>query len=79
MELTCRASADSPVLAQMPVSVFQDRMLLDTISLNGTEKEWTIKTVEFTGPDLWDTFFIKLYFGMSGIEIKELKITLIVS
>lgn len=79
MELTCRASADSPELAQMPVSVFQDRMLLDTISLNGTEKEWTIKTVEFTGPDLWDTFFIKLYFGMSGIEIKELKIILIAS
>lgn len=74
LEITCRAAAEAAALSQLPLSVFQDRQLMGTVTLMGEEKGWQTKVVEFPSQIFLDTFYVKLFFGMSGMEIKELKI-----
>ncbi len=76
LEFTCRASAGATDLAQLPVSVFQDKQLVETVTLAGSEKEWQTKTVCFPVPLFHYTFFIRLFFGMSGMEIKDVKVVM---
>lgn len=76
LEFSCRASAGTADLAQLPVSVFQDKQLIETVTLAGSEKEWQTKVVHFSNPLFHYTFFIKLFFGMSGMEIKDMKVVL---
>lgn len=74
LEVTCRASASAAPLAQLPLSVFQDRLLMGTVTLSGAEKEWQTKTVDFPTQIFLHTFYVKLFFGMSGMEIKEIRL-----
>lgn len=76
LEFTCRASAETTDLAQLPVSVFQDKQLVETVTLAGSEKEWQTKVVRFPVPLFHYTFFVKLFFGMSGMEIRDMKIVM---
>lgn len=76
LEFSCRASAGTADLAQLPVSVFQDKQLIETVTLAGYEKEWQTKVVHFSNPLFHYTFFIKLFFGMSGMEIRDMKVIL---
>ncbi len=73
MELTYRASADSTDLAQIPLSVFQDKQLAEMISLAGSQKEWKTSIIKFPNFLMSYTFYAKLFFGMGGMEIKECK------
>lgn len=77
LEFSCRASAETADLAQLPVSVFQDRQLIETVTLAGSEKEWQRKSVYFPAPLFHYTFFIKLFFGMSGMELKDMRVVLV--
>lgn len=74
LEVICRASASAAPLAQLPLSVFQDRLLMGTVTLSGAEKEWQTKTVDFPTQIFLHTFYVKLFFGMSGMEIKEIRL-----
>lgn len=77
LEFSCRASENTPDLAQLSVSVFQDKQLAGTVTIAGSEKEWQRKTVEFPVPLFHYTFFIKLFFGMSGMELKDMRVVMV--
>lgn len=74
MEFYCRASADTADLAQLSLSVFQDKQLVSTVTLSGADKEWQKKVVDFPNPLFSYTFYARLFFGISGMEIKDVKI-----
>lgn len=79
LEFSCRASENTPDLAQLSVSVFQDKQLYGTVTIAGSEKEWQRRTVEFPVPLFHYTFFIKLFFGMSGMELKDVRVVMVQS
>lgn len=74
LKLVCRASKESPDLAQIPLSVFQDMMLAETVSLMGAQKEWETYRIELPEAPINNTFYVKLYFGISGMEIQECRL-----
>lgn len=74
MEFDCRAAEKIPDLAQLPLSVFVDKRLTETVFITGADKTWQHRVVEFPEPLFSFTFFIKLYFGISGMEIRNLKV-----
>lgn len=76
LEFFCRASENTPDLAQLSMSVFQDRQLFGIVTIAGSEKEWQKKTVDFPVPLFHYTFFIKLFFGISGMELKDVKVVM---
>ena len=47
------------------------------MTLAGSEKEWQRKSVYFPAPLFHYTFFIKLFFGMSGMELKDMRVVLV--
>ena len=77
LEFSCRASENAPDLAQLSLSVFQDRQLSGTVTISGADKVWQKKTVEFPVPLFHYTFFIKLFFGISGMELKDIKVVMV--
>ena len=58
------------------MSVFQDKQLVETVTLAGTEKQWQKRTVDLPAPLINHTVYIKLFFGMSGMELKDMQITM---
>lgn len=74
MEFLCRASAEASELAQLSMSVFQDKQLAATVTLSGADKEWQKRVVDFPNPLFSYTFYAKLFFGISGMELKDIKI-----
>ncbi len=79
LELLCRAAANAADLAQLNMSVFQDRRLMGTVTLSGSEKEWQRRSIEFPEPLFHYTFFIKLFFGISGMELKDVRVVMVQS
>ena len=76
MEFLCRASAEASELAQLSMSVFQDKQLAATVTLSGADKEWQKRVVDFPNPLFSYTFYAKLFFGISGMELKDVKIVM---
>lgn len=72
MEIICRAAADSD-FAQIPMSIFQDKTLVKTISLNGTDRAWQTFKFDLEKPGL-PYYYLKFFFGLSGMELKSIKI-----
>ncbi len=74
IKITCRANTRTGV-AQLPLSVFYDKKLEKTITLTGEDTQW--RTFDFKiGPVYNNNFYLKLYFGQSGMELKECTISL---
>ena len=69
LSLTLRSSGGSP-LSQRPVSVFQDRKLLDTITLTGEETQWKTVTLNLE-PAFSGSFYLRLFFAQSGLELRS--------
>lgn len=69
LSLTLRSSGGSP-LSQLPVSVFQDRKLLDTITLTGEETQWKTVTLNLE-PAFSGSFYLRLFFAQSGLELQS--------
>jgi len=67
LHLTLR-STDANDVAQLPLSLFQDRNLLQTVTLNGSERDW--KTVDIQVASM-NTFYLRFYAGQSGLEIRS--------
>lgn len=74
-ELRIKLSVDAVELAQVPVTIYGNGILHGTHTLRGTNGE-SIELVQDLGCFINKYNFLKLYFGQSGIQIEELKITL---
>ncbi len=72
LSFSCRVPSAGE-LSQIPLSIFQDKQLLKTITLTGKDSEWRTEVFDFE-PAFCSTYFLKFYFGQSGMEIKECKI-----
>ncbi len=68
-----RVKSDAAEVAQIPISVFSNNSLIETITINGTKGEVLQKEAAF---DVYSNInnYLKLYFGESGTEIVEIKI-----
>ncbi len=77
MDLTCRVSGQGS-LAQVPLTVSQDKQIVKTISLTGEDKEWRTEAVSLN-PSFHNTTFLKFFFGQGGMEIQEARLTLVES
>lgn len=72
LEIVMRAD-NQPDVAQLPLSIFQDKMLVKTVTLTGMDKEW--QTVRMTlYPPFIGNFYLKFYFAQGGLEIKSAKV-----
>lgn len=71
--LCFRMKSQVAEMAQLPMSVFMNNQLLQTITINDTKGEWVEKEVEFVVYVSLDNY-LKLYFGESGIEMGEIRI-----
>ncbi|WP_026660588.1 glycoside hydrolase family 3 protein [Butyrivibrio sp. AC2005] len=72
MELVLRAD-NQPDVAQLPLSIFQDKMLIKTVTLTGMDKEWQTVRIGMN-PAIMSNFYLKFYFAQGGLEIKSVKI-----
>ncbi|WP_029231621.1 glycoside hydrolase family 3 protein [Butyrivibrio sp. VCB2006] len=71
-ELVLRAD-NQPEVAQLPLTIFQDKMFLGTFTLTGMDKEWqTIKVSLF--PAFIGNFYLKLFCPNGGLEIKSARL-----
>ncbi len=72
LELELR-SENQPDVAQLNLSIFQDKMLMKTITLTGMDKEW--QKVRFSlNPAFLGNFYLKFYFAQRGIAIKSARL-----
>jgi len=74
-DLHLKMKADAKELAQVPVSIFINGVLFDTITLNGTNGKW-INIQKEIGPFYTTNNYVKLYFAQSGMVIECITITL---
>ncbi|MCR5656526.1 MAG: glycoside hydrolase family 3 C-terminal domain-containing protein [Butyrivibrio sp.] len=73
LELVMRADKNQPDVAQLPMTVFQDRMLIQSVTLTGMDKEW--KTVKISlRPAVLGNSYMKIYFAQAGLEIKSARL-----
>ncbi len=77
LELDCRITGQ-PGLAQVPVTLSQDKQIVKTVSLTGEDTEWRIEEVQLN-PSFHHTTFLKFFFGQGGMEIREARLTLVKS
>ncbi len=68
-----KLKSNAGALAQMPISVFENNILIGTITINGTNGEYVERSLPFNIFIAVDNFF-RLYFGESGVEIGEIRI-----
>lgn len=69
-----KAKEDAQDLAQMSVSVFYDNQLKGTFNIHGSDKQWQEQVLDL-GVIFGRNHYIKLYFSMSGMELKSLQFT----
>lgn len=75
LEITCKANTEN-VLAQIPCSVFQEKKLAGMINLTGADRQE--QTFEFMiDPAFMGSYYLKFYFGQSGMEITQCSLTLV--
>lgn len=74
LELVCRTAGQGS-LAQIPLTLSQDKQVLKTISLTGQDTEWRTEEV-LLNPSFHNTTFLKFYFGQGGMEIQEARLVL---
>ncbi|SFC40969.1 glycoside hydrolase family 3 protein [Butyrivibrio sp. YAB3001] len=72
LELVMKAD-NQPDVAQLPLSIFQDKELVKTITLTGMDKEWKNYRITLI-PAFMNNFFLKFYFAQGGIAIKSAKL-----
>ena len=74
MELQMVVRADNqPDVAQLPMTVFQDKMLVKSVTLTGMDKEWQTLKIDLF-PSFIGNFYLKFYFAQGGLEIKSAKV-----
>lgn len=71
IEVTMKSDQGS--LAQLPLSVYYDNALKETITIRGTEGKWITETRDL-GFVFGVNHYIKLYFGSNGLDIDKVVI-----
>ena len=66
-------SSDLEELAQLPISVYLDNQLKQTISIQGTNGRTVTETADI-GVIFGDNHYIKFFYGANGIQIKKVTI-----
>ena len=69
LHLRCRAMPGNSPLAQIPVSVFAGRVFLKTMTITGAQTDWCDFSVGLPALNTGDEFFLRFYFGQSGMEL----------
>ncbi len=77
LSVTCRASKETGELAQLPLTIFKDNELIASISITGADQEWKTFTFNELPPFYMNTSYLKLYFAQGGMEVKEVRLTLL--
>jgi beta-glucosidase len=74
IDVVCRAAADLPDTAQLPLSVSIDQFLLGTQVLTGGGKAW--QTLSFTSREIRRRLiaYLKLFCPVGGLEIASVRI-----
>lgn len=70
-----KLKVDAIDLAQVPISIFMNGGLIDTITLNGTNGSF-IELEKEVGPFYLTNNYLRLYFAQSGITIDSIEIIL---
>ncbi len=73
LKLTLR-STDSNDVSQLPISVFQDRNLLGTITFTGAQREW--ETVEMDVHAFTGSFYLRFFAAQTGLELQSCTLVL---
>lgn len=73
LSMTVRANVASE-LAQIPLSIFKDKLLVKMVTLTGADREW--QTIDVELEPSFSTFYLKLYFAQDGMEIKNINVSL---
>ncbi len=71
LKLTLRSTDDNDV-SQLPLSVFQDRNLLGTVTLTGAEREW--KTVELNVMGFSGNFYVRFFAAQTGLALQSVEL-----
>ncbi len=74
IEFTLRAKEGFEPQAQMSMSIFADKTLAKSVTLTGADTEW--QTFEFDQPAFVGSFFLKFFFGQTGLEVGKVHFTL---
>ena len=74
IEFTVRAKEGFESQAQMSMSIFADKNLATSVTLTGADTEW--KTFSFDQPAFVGSFFLKFFFGQTGLEVGKVHFTL---
>ena len=77
LELVCRAAGQNS-LAQIPLTLSQEKQILKTVSLTGEDKAWRTEEIQLN-PSFHNTIFLKFFFGQGGMEIREARLALVES
>ncbi len=77
MELECRVPNQGS-LAQVPVTISQDKQIVKMISLTGEDKEWQKQEITLN-PVFQNTSFVTFFFGQSGMELRSCRVELVES
>lgn len=64
---------DQGSLAQIPMTLSQDKQFLKTISLTGEDKEWIRQEIELK-PMMQNTSYLKFYFAQGGMALKDARL-----
>lgn len=70
LKLSFWLKSDAGELAQIPISLFLNNSLTESVSVNGTSGEWKRCECQF-GSFMNPIAYMKLYFGQGGIELKD--------
>ncbi|MGF7144484.1 beta-glucosidase [Anaerotaenia torta] len=74
-DITLKMKCNAGELAQIPVTLFLNRNLLATITINGTGGKWVEETRDL-GRIFLQNAYLQLYFAQSGMEIEEIRISM---
>ena len=74
MEFECRVPNQGG-LAQVPVTISQDKQIVKMISLTGEDREWQKQEIELN-PLFQNTSFVTFFFGQSGMELRNCRVVL---
>ena len=75
LEAEVRSELGNP-LAQIPMTVLIGPHVIETVSLNGAQKEWTKIAVELPLV-MGDTFYLKLFFAQGGMAVRSCKVSIL--
>lgn len=77
LHLRCRAMPGNSPLAQIPVSIFAGRVFVKTITITGAQTDWCEFTAALPAVDAGKTFYLRFYFGQSGMELDAVTLDLL--